>query len=114
MSIGDKICVENGIEILKFFGASVVLAHPILLPSNDFKEIIELDFDGIEARYFSNTDKDTDYFINIAKQKNLFYTAGSDFHILHEKHRSHGLIGDVFLNESEIANFITKANLAYV
>ncbi|ETJ29215.1 PHP protein, partial [human gut metagenome] len=42
----DKICVENGIEILRFFGANVVLAHPVLLPVDDFKEIIKLDFDG--------------------------------------------------------------------
>lgn len=110
----DKICVENGIEILKFFGANVVLAHPVLLPPTDFKEIIKFDFDGIEAKYFSNTDNDTKYFINIAKQKNIFYTAGSDFHISHEKYRSHGLIGDVYLNESEISDFINKGNLSYV
>ncbi|MGN0143553.1 MAG: PHP domain-containing protein [Clostridium sp.] len=110
----DKICVENGIEILKFFGANVVLAHPVLLPPADFKEIIKLDFDGIEAKYFSNTDNDTKYFINIAKQNNIFYTAGSDFHISHEKYRSHGLIGDVYLNESEIRDFINKGNLSYV
>ena len=102
----DKICVENGIEILKFFGASVVLAHPVLLPPDDFKEIIKLDFDGIEAKYFSNNDTDTKYFMNIAKQKNIFYTAGSDFHISHEKYRSHGLIGDVYLDQSEISHFM--------
>lgn len=110
----DKICVENGIEILKFFGANVVLAHPVLLPINDFKEIIKLDFDGIEAKYFSNTDRDTEYFINIAEEKNIFYTAGSDFHISNEKYRAHGLIGDVYLNESEISNFIKKGQLSYV
>lgn len=110
----DKICVENGIEILKFFGASVVLAHPILLPPDDFKKIIKLDFDGIEAKYFSNTDTDTKHFINIAKQKNIFYTAGSDFHISHKKYRSHGLIGDVYLNQSEISHFMRKANLYYL
>lgn len=110
----DKICVENGIEILKFFGANVVLAHPVLLSRDDFKEIIKLDFDGIEAKYFSNTENDTNFFINIARQKNIFYTAGSDFHICHEKYRSHGLIGDVYLNESEICDFIKKSNLSYV
>ncbi len=110
----DKICVENGIEILKFFGANVVLAHPVLLPQEDFKEIIKFDFDGIEAKYFSNTENDTNYFIKIAKEKNIFYTAGSDFHICQEKYRSHGLIGDVYLNETEIYDFIRKANLSHV
>lgn len=110
----DKICVENGIEILKFFGASVVLAHPVLLPPNDFKEIIKLNFDGIEAKYFSNSINDTEYFLNIAKEKQLFYTAGSDFHISNTKYRIHGLIGDVFLNQSEISDFLNKAELLYV
>ena len=68
----------------------------------------------IMERYFSNTENDTNFFINIARQKNIFYTAGSDFHICHEKYRSHGLIGDVYLNESEICDFIKKSNLSYV
>lgn len=110
----DNICVENGIEILRFFGANVVLAHPVLLPTDDFKEIIKLDFDGIEAKYFSNTEKDTRFFINIAKEKNLFYTAGSDFHIFNEKHRAHGIIGDVYLNSSEILDFLTRAELSHL
>ncbi len=110
----DKLCVENGIEILKFFGANVVLAHPVLLPKNDFDEIIKLNFDGIEAKYFSNTETDTKYFLNIAKEKNIFYTAGSDFHISNEKYRAHGLIGDVYLNSNEISDFITRADLIHI
>lgn len=110
----DKLCVENGIEILRFFGANVVLAHPVLLPKNDFDEIIKLNFDGIEAKYFSNTETDTKYFLNIAKEKNIFYTAGSDFHISNEKYRAHGLIGDVYLNSNEISDFITRADLIHI
>lgn len=110
----NKLCVQTGVDILRFFGATVVLAHPVLLCKKDFNNIININFDGIEAKYFSNTDNDTKYFINIAKQKNIFYTAGSDFHISHEKYRSHGLIGDVYLNESEIYDFINRGNLSYV
>ncbi|NME83950.1 PHP domain-containing protein [Clostridium sp. SM-530-WT-3G] len=105
------LCIENGIEILRFFGATVVLAHPVLLPRKDFNEIIKLDFDGIEAKYSSNTNADTEYFINIAKSHGLFYTAGSDFHKLKEMYRIHGLIGNVFLNESEILDFLSKGSL---
>ncbi|MDO5517184.1 MAG: PHP domain-containing protein [Clostridium sp.] len=107
----NSICVENGIEILRFFGAAVVLAHPVLIPKEDFKEIIKMDFDGIEARYFSNTEEDTRYFINVARTRNLFYTAGSDFHNQKEMYRSHGLIGDVYLNKDEIKTFLTKGKL---
>lgn len=107
----NAICVENGIEILRFFGATVVLAHPVLLPREDFHEIIKMDFDGIEAKYFSNTNTDTKYFIDKANAYDLFYTAGSDFHKLEEMNRSHGLLGDVFLNNKEIENFLSKGSL---
>ncbi|NFN14443.1 PHP domain-containing protein [Clostridium botulinum] len=108
---GDRLSVDNGIKILKFFGATVILAHPVLLNRNDFIEIIELDFDGLEAKYFSNSEEDTEYFLKVAKNKNLIYTAGSDFHNYKKNYREHGLIGDVYLNENEIYNFLTKGGL---
>lgn len=107
----DKLSVEEGINILKFFGASVVLAHPVLLPIECFNEIINLNFDGIEAKYFSNSEQDTEFFLKTAADRNLFYTAGSDFHKPFDYYRSHGLIGDIYLNEIEIDNFLSKANL---
>ncbi|MCE5220849.1 MAG: PHP domain-containing protein [Clostridium sp.] len=110
----DKLCVETGIEILKFFGATVVLAHPVLLNRADFKAIIKMDFDGLEAKYFSNRDEDTEYFLKVAKDKNLLYTAGSDFHSCNEFYRAHGIIGDVYLNEKEISNFLVGGNLPYL
>lgn len=110
----NKLCVETGIEILKFFGASVILAHPVLLKRYHFNNIIEMKFDGLEAKYFSNTTEDTEYFLKIAKEKNLLYTAGSDFHKPDKIHRTHGMIGDVFLNENEIYNFLTVSNLPYL
>lgn len=109
----NNLSVKSGIELLKFFGATVVLAHPILIPRNDFLEIINLDFDGLEAKYFSNADSDTEYFLNVAHKKNMLYTAGSDFHKFSDLLRAHGMIGDVFLSENEIYNFLSKGNLPY-
>lgn len=106
-----KLTVEEGIAILRFFGASVVLAHPVLLPKEDFNEIVELNFDGLEAKYYSNTEQDTSYFINLCKEKNLFYTAGSDFHKTNDFYRAHGLIGDVYLNSTEIDFFLKRSNI---
>lgn len=106
-----KLDIRTGIEILKFFGAIVVLAHPVLLNPKDFKIIINMNFDGLEAKYHCNTNKDTEYFINVAKNSNLFYTAGSDFHDYNKFYKTHGLIGDVFLNTYEIYNFLYSSNL---
>jgi len=110
----DRLSVETGIEILKFFGATVILAHPVLLNRNDFQEIIKLNFDGLEAKYFSNTEEDTEYFLEVARNRNLIYTAGSDFHSCNEPFRAHGMIGDIFLSEQEILNFLVYGNLLHV
>ena len=109
----DNLYVETGIEILKFFGATVILAHPVLLNRADFNNIIKMNFDGLEAKYFINKDEDTEYFLNIAKDRNLLYTAGSDFHSCNEFYRTHGIIGDVYLNEKEIYNFLVGGKLTY-
>lgn len=102
----NKICVKTGIDILRFFGATVVLAHPVLLCNRDLYKILNLNFDGIEAKYFKNTEEDTKYFINFANERGVIYTAGSDFHDYIEYYRIHGMIGDVYLNEKEIERFL--------
>ncbi|SFC90477.1 PHP domain-containing protein [Clostridium uliginosum] len=110
----DNICVETGIELLKFFGATVILAHPVRLYRPNFEKIIKLNFDGLEAKYCSNTDQDTKYFLKIANDNGLLYTAGSDFHKLNRLYRTHGIIGDVYLSEEEIYNFLSGAGLPYL
>lgn len=110
----DKLYVKTGIEILKFFGATVILAHPVLLNRDNFNAIIEMNFDGIEAKYFSNKNTDTEYFLKVARDRNLLYTAGSDFHSCTEFYRAHGIIGDVYLDEKEILDFLIGGNLTYL
>ena len=102
----NKICVKTGIDILRFFGATVVLAHPVLLCNRDLYKILNLNFDGIEAKYFKNTEEDTKYFIIFANERGIIYTAGSDFHDYIEYYRIHGMIGDVYLDEKEIERFL--------
>lgn len=107
----DRLDIRTGIEILKFFEATVVLAHPVLLNRNEFNTVINFNFDGLEAKYYLNTYEDTEYFLNVAKNNNLLYTAGSDFHNYSKIHKSHGMIGDVYLNEHEIYDFLSNSNL---
>ena len=105
-SEGGKITTSAGIEFLHKYNAKVVLAHPTLLNRIIFNEIINLNFDGIEAKYYRNKDKETDYFINIAKEKNMIYTAGSDFHHLSKVDLKHGTLGQIYLEKDEITNFL--------
>ena len=103
----EHICIQKGLDLLRHYGATIILAHPVLLPKKYFSQIASLGFDGIEAKYFSNTEEDTKFFLNYAKQNNMIYTAGSDFHRNTELYRAHGNIGDVYLTENEINNFLT-------
>ncbi|WP_300380175.1 PHP domain-containing protein [Clostridium sp.] len=105
-SEGGKISTSAGIELLHHYNAKVVLAHPTLLKQSIFNEIIDFNFDGIEAKYYRNKDQETEYFINIAKEKNIIYTAGSDFHHLNKLDLKHGTLGQIYLEKDEINNFI--------
>ncbi|CDF58624.1 PHP domain-containing protein [Thermobrachium celere] len=104
-----KLSVIEGINLLRCFGASVVLAHPMRISSKNINQILRFPFDGIEAKY-SYTDFNTSlYFINIALTKFSFYTAGSDFHSIKNKNSKHSFIGSVYLNNSEIEFFLKNS-----
>lgn len=104
----NKITTQTGIDLLKYFGGSVVLAHPIRLKNGMLDPLLEMNFDGIEALYPENTVEQNELYKGIAREKGWFYTAGSDFHSDSKTHRHHGLIGQVYLNNYEIEKFIIK------
>jgi len=103
---GSRLTVTSGIDFLKLFGAVVVLAHPVVIRKESLTYILNLPFDGIEAKYFRNSEDDTEFFIKLAKDMGVFYTAGSDFHKSKEVDLKHGLIGDRYLDEREIEEFL--------
>lgn len=103
----------GGIKLLNFFGATVILAHPVLLPPDIFDTVIQLGFNGLEAKYYQNTLEDTKNFLKIANDTGMLYTAGSDFHKFETWYRTHGLIGDIYLDGNEITNFLTGGDLLY-
>lgn len=104
---GGKLNTNAGIEFLQYYGAKVVLAHPTLLKEAVFNKVIELKFDGIEAKYYRNKDNDTEKFIEAARDKGIIYTAGSDFHSLRKIDIKHGTLGQIYLEEDEIKKFLS-------
>lgn len=106
-----RISTKEGIKILKDFGALVFLAHPVLLKKSKVEDLLIYDFDGIEALYSQNTNEDTNKFINLAKEKKLYITCGSDYHGI-ENDKRHGMIGSVdctkALNYPELISWIEK------
>lgn len=105
-SEGGKLATAAGIELLHYFNAKVVLAHPTRLKREVFEKVINLNFDGIEARYYQNKAGEEEYFIKVAKEKNIVYTAGSDFHKFSKEDLKHGTLGQVCLEDEEIEEFL--------
>lgn len=106
---GDYLSVYEGLYLLRTFGASVVLAHPMRINPKYLNEILNIPFDGIEAKYSKTSYNDTSYFINIALERFSFYTGGSDFHTNNKKDIKHSLIGEPSLNSEEIKIFLEKS-----
>lgn len=92
-----RITTKEGIEMLKSSGAITVLAHPTLLKKNKPVDIIKLGVDGLEGFYPLNQENEHLEFIELAKEYNLFVTAGSDFHGKIDK--SHKDMATVFLTK---------------
>ena len=59
------------------------------------------DFDGIEAKYYRNQTGDEEKYTAYAKSKNMFITAGSDFHGI-KNDTKHGDIGDIYLDNGDL------------
>ncbi|MFW5913956.1 MAG: PHP domain-containing protein [Bacillota bacterium] len=105
----SELPTEEGIELLKRHGAVVVLAHPVLLNPKIHDEVLELDFDGLEAVYPKNSEKDTEFYLDFVKKRGLLYTAGSDYHGI-ENDSSHGEIGEVTLTGEPLEKFLEALN----
>ncbi|MDI9216456.1 PHP domain-containing protein [Clostridium tertium] len=95
-----KLSTKDGIKLLKKYGALVFLAHPVLVKKTPVEDLLDLGFDGLEAIYYKNTEKDTDKFLGLAKDKNLFISSGSDCHGI-PNDEGHGSVGDVNIPQDD-------------
>lgn len=101
----------EGIYLLKSFGASAVLAHPVRISDKNLPDLLNMPFDGIEAKYCDCSDYTTDFFINLALKKFSFYTGGSDFHTDKAYDHKHCLIGKPYLDSAELQRFIKNSGV---
>ncbi len=76
-----EISVEKAMQLLRDWGAVVVLAHPGLLPEREFAlRILKYNFDGVEVFHPKHSKEDIEFFYEYAIQRKLIITGGSDFH----------------------------------
>jgi hypothetical protein len=107
--LNEYLSTSEGIYLLKTFGAAVVLAHPVRISKKNLPSLLNMPFDGIEAKYCRCDDYYTNFFIDLALRKFSFYTAGSDFHTNKVIDNKHCIIGEPHLNSVEIGRFLKNS-----
>ncbi len=100
-----ELSVVEGLDFLKRNNCIAVLAHPVLLKDHIKEYVLSQPYDGLEAIYFLNTKEEETYFKQLAKEKNIIITAGSDYHGLSDDTK-HGDIGDRYLSGKELQAFL--------
>ena len=106
-----KVPLEEGIALLKNFGALVSLAHPTIIRKTPVKKFTEFNFDAMEAIYPENKFGETGRFISICNEHNLLVTAGSDFHGNLSQDTMHHDIGTVALEGSHLEKFLEALDM---
>ena len=106
-----KLPIQEGIDLLRGNNALVVLAHPTLISEKNLQDVLDFDFDGLEAIYPEKSINKAEKFRNIAKKKGIFVTAGSDFHGELDVDTKHNDIGTVTLKDQELKIFLSKLDM---
>ncbi|MCR5786434.1 MAG: PHP domain-containing protein [Acholeplasmatales bacterium] len=99
----SKMTYKEGIKLLRSFGATIILAHPTLMTLEHVKEVLKEGVDGIEVKYPKNKEGEEELFRSLAKEYNLFVSAGSDFHGDFDKHAE---LGTCYLEGEELNNLL--------
>lgn len=116
-----SVTPKQAVNMIRKAGGKAVLAHPVAytyednLSEEDILEIVkEMNPDGIEAYYiyFNRDNKKINDIVKwkkFAKENNLFYTIGSDFHIKNSTGLEIGLDSNEFtLSEKEMEEIINN------
>lgn len=80
------ITPHDAVQLFAKIGATVVLAHPALMPCSIeeldglLKELIPLGLNALEAYHSSHSHKDERFLVELAAKHNLLLSGGSDFH----------------------------------
>ena len=103
----SRMPVQEGIQLLKAAGATVILAHPGELRKSSFAELFELDFDGAECYYPNHSPRQTREFLQACHRKNRLVTCGSDDHGI-QGDKKHGTLGSTLYDPAEVEPFLRR------
>jgi hypothetical protein len=78
---GETVSLEETLKVIHESEGKAFLAHPHLLPARTpFASMLKLPWDGIECYYSRLADDACQKWVDIATNRNLLISGGSDFH----------------------------------
>lgn len=78
---GHAFNVEETLDVIHRAHGLAIIAHPHLIDNETIlKDLISMDFDGIEAYYGRFSSAQHQRWVQIGRQRNWILTGGSDFH----------------------------------
>lgn len=78
---GEQFSIEETLEVIHQSKGLAIIAHPHLIErSSTIKQLLEMNFDGLEAYYAKFPPKHEQKWVRIAQFKKWLATGGSDFH----------------------------------
>lgn len=78
---GEYVSPEETIKVIHKAGGVAIIAHPHLIKNPEIlKQLLKMDFDGIECFYSKFSMEEHQRWIKIAQHRNWLITGGSDFH----------------------------------
>lgn len=105
----DYIRFDTAIDAIHDAGGMAILAHPSLIPHWDetWEGIKDLPWDGMEAFYIEHENRDVRKYFQLATEKGIACTGGSDFHGDFGKHLDR--LGQGGLDEKQFEEFLKHA-----
>lgn len=83
-----KFLPEEAIQLVKAAGGVAVLAHPGLLNNDEMVlQLLALGVEGIEVYYPDHDEGQIEKYLQLAREKGLLITGGSDYHGTPEEYR---------------------------
>lgn len=78
---GERFTVQETLDVIHQANGVAILAHPQLIERRKIvRELLEMEFDGLEAYYALFTGNNVDRWVQLAKERDWLITGGSDFH----------------------------------
>lgn len=98
---------EDVIDLIHRAGGVAVMAHPILIQSDeDVLALLKLSFDGMEVYHPKHSEEDSKRYREMALAHSLLITGGSDFHGIPKKIPLQ--IGDYTVERDDVSEFVKR------